>query len=344
MISKRFSILCVLFFFFGFSNLLASETIQKESANQEEKGFDFGELLMHHVKDAYEWHFFTLANFDATIYLPIIAYKSGEGFEVFSSRKISDGNAYHGYEIEEGHLRRQDGSKFFDLSITKVVASIFISAILLLFIFIRVARKYKGNEKKAPHGLQAFMEPLVLFIRDDVAKPILGDKTYFYLPYLLSIFFFIWINNMLGLLPGAANVTGNIAITCTLAIFTMIIVNVSGNKHYWLEIFAPPGIPLWLLPIMWIVEIMGIFTKPFALMVRLFANMISGHMIILSIIGLIFLFGEMSQGLGWGIAVFSVAMSTFMLSLDLLVAALQAYIFTILSALFIGLAVQDAQH
>ncbi len=343
MISKRFTSICVLFFLIGFSSLKATETIAEETDKQEE-GFDFGELLMHHVKDAYTWHFFTLGNVDATIYLPIIAYKNGDGLDVFSSRKISDGNTYHNYKIEEGHLVRQDGMKFLDFSITKVAASIMVSAILLLFIFIGVARKYKGKEKKAPHGFQAFIEPLILFIRDDVAKPILGERTYFYLPYLLSIFFFIWINNMMGLLPGAANVTGNIAITCTLAIFTMLVVNVSGNKHYWMEIFAPPGIPLWLLPIMWIVEIMGIFTKPFALMVRLFANMISGHMIILSILGLIFLFAELSAGLGWGIAIFSVAMSTFMLSLDLLVAALQAYIFTILSALFIGLAVQDAHN
>ena len=226
-----------------------------------------------------------------------------------------------------------------DFSITKNVASLFLGAIIILLIFIPVARAYKKRGAVAPKGLQSFMEPLILFVRDDIAIPNIGEHKYAkYLPYLLTVFFFIWINNMMGLIPffpGGANVTGNIAVTFILSFITLLVTNFSGNKNYWKHIFAMPGLPLWLLPVMIIVELVGVIAKPFALMIRLFANITAGHIIVLSLLSLIFIFKSIY------IAPASVAFVLFMDVLELFVAALQAYIFTMLSALFIGLAVQE---
>ncbi|KAF5030206.1 ATP synthase subunit a [anaerobic digester metagenome] len=229
-----------------------------------------------------------------------------------------------------------------DFSITKNVAALMFSAALLLLIFIPVARSYKKRGIAAPRGLQGFMEPLILFVVDDIVRPNIGEKRYArYAPYLLTLFFFILINNLMGLIPFfpfGANLTGNIAVTMTLAVLTLIIVNFSGNKGYWKHIFAAPGVPVWLLPIMIPVELIGVISKPFALMVRLFANITAGHIIVMSLISLIFIFQSL------GIAPVSVFFVLFMDLLELLVAALQAYIFTLLTSLFIGLAVQEAEH
>ncbi len=339
----RFSAVLAVFLWFSGQPVLATEnTAEMTAETHEEESFNFGETLLHHVKDSYEWHFFSTGSIRAAIDLPIMAWTPGEGLVFFSSAKLKGGHAYKGFVLHHGKLEREDGKWFLNLSLTKVVCSMLISLALLLWIFIGVARKYKNRESEAPHGFQAFIEPLVLFIRDEVVYPILGEKSDRYLPYLLTVFFFIWINNLLGLLPGSGNVTGNIAVTGTLAAFTFLIVNFSGNKHYWQHIFAPPGVPVYLYPIMWIVEIMGIFTKPFALMIRLFANILAGHMIILTVIGLIFIFGQLHPAVGWGMSVMSVPFAVFMMSLELLVAALQAYIFTILSALFIGQAIEES--
>ena len=219
----------------------------------------------------------------------------------------------------------------------------FISVALLFIIFFSVARSYKRNEGKAPRGLQSFFEPIIIFVRDDIAKDAIGPKHERFLPYLLTIFFFIWFNNVLGLFPAGANLTGNIAITLTLALFTLLVTLFSSNKNYWNHIFNTPGVPWWLktvLPIMPLVEFIGIFTKPFALMIRLFANITAGHIIMLSLFSLIFIFNKV----GAFVAPASVAFAVAMTFLELFVALLQAYVFTLLSALYFGGAVEEAHH
>jgi len=258
--------------------------------------------------------------------------------EIQSEDSVSHGS----HDIESLIMKDENGEilnqKPLDFSITKNTLSLFLSFALLLLIFIPAARAYK-KRPGAPKGIQSFVEPLILFVRDDIAIPNLGEHKYEkYLPYLLTLFFCIWINNMMGLIPifpFGANLTGNIAVTLVLAIFTFIITNVSAKKTYWKHIVAMPGIPAWILPIMVPVEIIGIFTKPFALMIRLFANITAGHMIVLSLISMIFVFGTV---LFSPVSIFFVL---FMDVLELLVAALQAYIFTTLSALYISLAIHE---
>ena len=202
-------------------------------------------------------------------------------------------------------------------------------------VFTAVARGYKKNEGKAPSGIQSFFEPIIVFIRDEIAKKNIGPKYARYMPYLLTIFFFIWFNNLLGLTPGAANLTGNIAVTLVLAVLTLIVTLASSNKYYWAHIFATPGVPKPLLPIMIIVEVIGIFTKPFSLMIRLFANITAGHIVVLSFISLVFLFKT------WAVGPVTLAFGLFINVLELLVALLQAFIFTLLTSMYIGGAVEE---
>lgn len=220
--------------------------------------------------------------------------------------------------------------------------------LLMFYIFLSVAKAYKVRAGQAPKGLQGLIEPLIIFIRDDVAKAAIGEKKYMkFLPYLLTVFFFIWINNLLGLvpiIPGGANLTGSISVTMTLALITFILVLINGNKHYWHHILAMPGVPAWVLVLLTPIEILGIFLRPFVLMIRLFANITAGHIIALSFFSLIFIFGQMSSGAGLGISVVSIAFTVFMTALELLVAFLQAYVFTLLSAVYIGAAVEEPHH
>lgn len=310
--------------------------------------FDPGELIMDHIADDYEWHFFTLGDFHATLYLPVMVYHSEQGFQVFSSKRFHEENPYNGYYYVHGEkLSRVDGSSFWDFSITKNVFSMLISAILMLWIFLGIAGRYKQATYSAPKGLQSLMEPIILFIQDEVVKPSIGKKYRTYLPYILSLFFFIWINNLLGLLPGAANATGNIAVTAALALIAMIVINVSATKDYWVHIFNTPGVPWWLkfpLPLMPVVEFIGVLTKPFALMVRLFANITAGHILILSVITIIFILGKLSPAGGFGFSIVSVGFGLFLYALELLVAAVQAFIFSMLTAVFIGQAVEEHEH
>lgn len=344
-------------FLLGYNHpVLANET------SQVKKEFDAGEMIMEHVSDAHEWHIMEIGEHAVSIPLPIILIDNGT-FHCFMSSKFQHGHAsYKGYIIcEEGDLKGKivpviegtmeiDASKDLplDLSITKVVAGIFVAAFLMLFIFISIARSYKQRVDKAPKGLQSFLEPIILFVRDDIAKASIGRKHFNkYMPFLLTVFFFILISNALGLIPifpGGANVTGNIAITLVLAVFTFLITTFSANKAYWGHIFNMPGVPWWLklpIPLMPIVEIVGIFTKPFVLMVRLFANILAGHIVILGFISMIFIFGEMSAVAGYGVSIFSVAFSLFISILEILVAFIQAYVFTLLSALYIGMAIEE---
>lgn len=338
-----------------------------------EKPFDVGEMIMHHVKDAHEWHLWGDEHVGTSIYLPIILLDNG--FKIFSSKNFylgehsiskdhktkesisylkgigsAEGYAlFHEkiYKLNQGQLTFFEGHvhgnvKPYDFSITKNVASLFIGAIIIILLMLSMARFYKSNGASAPKGIAKFIEPLIVVIRDDIGQENIGHgKHHKYVPYLLTIFFFVWINNLLGLIPffpGGANLTGNITITFFLALCTLIITLFSSNKNYWKHIFATPGVPIALMPIMIPIEIVGIFTKPFALMIRLFANITAGHIIILALISIIFI----NKNIAWG--ALSVPMALFISCLEMLVAVLQAYLFALLSALFIGAAVEEAHH
>lgn len=323
------------------------------------------ELIDHHIKDEYSWHLLDYTNKEGELvpvyfHLPVIIYYKGN-LEVFMSSEFTRNNwqveksgvTYINYHEtiyianEDGKLIKEydeDGNykilnaKPLDFSITKNVFSMLLAALLVLWVFGSVAKAYKRRGIAAPKGLQSFWEPIILFVKEDIAEKSIGkEKAGRFVPYLLSVFFFILFNNLLGLVPffpGGANVTGNISVTMTLALFTMFFINFYGSKAYWKHIFLPP-VPKWLLPMMVPVELIGLFTKPFALMIRLFANITAGHIIILSLVSLIFIFESLA------IAPVSVFFVLFMSFLKLLVSFLQAYIFTILSALFIGMAAQD---
>ncbi len=324
--------------------------------HKEEK-FNIGEMIMHHISDAHEWEF----AHGLAIPLPVIIYDNG--LKVFSSSKFYHSpDATHedhekhiypnkelGYVLEHEHVYRLgvDGkadkeAHVLDFSITKNVASLLLSAVLLFLIFTAVAKGYNKNKGKAPSGIQSFLEPVILMIRDDVVKPAIGPKYEKYLPYLLTLFFFVWINNLLGLLPGGANLTGNIAVTLVLAVITFLIVHFNANKHYFAHLVKPTGVPLALLPVMVPVEIVGVFMKPFSLMVRLFANITAGHIIILSLLGLIFIAKNLGGGgTGWSISPLVLIFTLFMNLIELLVAFLQAFIFTLLSSMYIGSAIEE---
>lgn len=305
-----------------------------------EQKFNAAEMIKHHISDAYDWHLFGESHASVSIPLPIILYSSLKGLQVFSSSNFHHGTAsYKGYKLVHNHLVSEDSNdKIFDISITKNVASMIIASLIIILIFISISSSYKKNIGKAPKGMQSVFEPLILFVRDEIAAPNIGPKYAKYLPYLLSVFFFIWVNNLLGLIPTGANTSGNIAFTMTLAVITLLFTLFSGNKEYWAHIFWTPGVPLPLRIIMLPVEIIGIFTKPFALMIRLFANITAGHIIILSILSFIFIFKS------FAVAGVSIPFAVVMSMMEVFVAALQAYIFTLLSALFIGQAVAEHEH
>lgn len=334
---------------------IADSTKTTEPAKEvKSDGFKPGPFIIHHVLDAHEWHIAEFGNVHLTIPLPIILY-SNKGLAVFMSYNFKEeegGNEelrkYNGYVLEGGHIKAEDGTKIYDFSITKNVLAIFVTVFLLVFIFFSVASKYKKNPGKAPSGIQNVLEIAILFVRDDIAKPALGEKkAEKFLPFLLTLFFFIFFSNLLGLIPifpGGANVTGNIAVTMVLALFTFVITTFSAKKSYWLHIINTPGVPWWLkipIPLMPVVELIGVFTKPFVLMVRLFANITAGHIIILGFLALIFIFGNMNVYLGYGVSVVSVFFSIFMSLIELLVALIQAYVFTLLSSLYFSMATEE---
>ncbi|MEL6560327.1 MAG: F0F1 ATP synthase subunit A [Bacteroidota bacterium] len=315
---------------------LTSFTTANASGGGDGEKVNIAEMITHHISDSHEWHFFD----GATLYLPVILYSSDRGVEVFSSSNFyNDAHEtveYNGYKYEHGHIIPMDSSRsILDFSITKNVASLFITAALMLFIFLAVAKGYKKNAKTGPRGIQSFFEPIIVFVRDEVVKPNIGPKYERFLPYMLTLFFFIWIGNILGLLPGAANLTGNVAVTAVLAIFTFVLVNVNGNKGYWGHIFNTPGVPWWLKPVMIPVEVIGIFTKPISLALRLFVAITAGHIVLLSLIGLTFLFHSVTVGIASSLVV------TVINFIEILVATIQAYVFTMFSSLYIGMAVAD---
>ncbi|MEN9334304.1 MAG: synthase subunit [Bacteroidota bacterium] len=347
--------------------LHATEVVQPGAA--EEEKFNPGEMIMHHISDGHQIHFI------GKLYmpLPVILWNHGH-LEVFMSSAFWNGFDEHGelqfkpytaasgvtYEnhhesiviaSEVGHEHDEHAAsheKPMDFSITKSVFGMLFIIVLMLFIFRSVAAKYKnGGSSKAPSGLQNAIEPFILFVRDEVAIPSIGKKKAgVYMPFLLTVFFFIWMCNMLGLIPflGGFNITGTLSITLVLAALVFIITSVSGNGHYWGHIFWPPGIPFGIKLILVPIEMLSIFIKPTVLMIRLTANITAGHIIILAFVGLVLLFGHTSAVAGYGVGVGAVLFMIFMFFIELLVAFLQAYVFTLLAALYFGDATQEHHH
>jgi F-type H+-transporting ATPase subunit a len=331
-----------------FLSLFAVNTFTVSASDEHEakqENFNAGDLIIDHITDSHDWHLFG----HTSIPLPVIIYKPGDGMHVFSSSRFEHGYAsYKGFRLEKNKIVAEDGSELYDLSITKNVASLLFVIVLMLVVFISIAKRYSTNKNAAPKGLQSWLEPIIVFVRDEVAKSSIGEKKYEkYMPFLLTVFFFILFLNLLGLIPiapGGANVTGNLAVTMSLALLTFIIILFSANKNYWHHVFAMPGVPVWVLFLLTPIEILGVFLRPFVLMIRLFANMMAGHIIALSFFSLIFIFGAMNMWIGYGTSVVSILFTVFMTLLELLVAFLQAYVFTLLSAIYFGAAVEEHNH
>lgn len=322
------------------------------TANEEEshEGFNTVEYIFDHVNDSHEWHFLTVGEHHISIPLPVILHSKQSGWHVFSSNKFHHAEeGFPFYLNADGKVieKLEDGMELapLDLSLTKTILGALIVSFLMLFFLIKGARMAKTNEGKAPKGVLNVVEMLVLFVRDEIAKPFAGKKYKKLLPYLLTLFTFVLLANVIGLiLPLGLNVTGNIAVTLTLATITFLITSFNGNKHYWAHVVNPP-VPIYMklpVPLMPLIEFAGIFIKPIVLMIRLFANMLAGHMIVAVLIGLIFLMSSvLSPFVGAGTSLISIAFSIFMVLLDLLVSFIQAYIFTLLSAMYFGMATDD---
>ncbi len=360
---RLFSLLVLTFAVFGASFFAVAQG-EGNSANPEPKSapaevkegkennkLDVAKVIFGHIADSHEWHLFSIKHEGSeptpvAMPLPVIIYNPTKGLAIFSSSKIAEGESYQGYHLEKTlmkeHIVSEDGSNFYDLSITKNVLSMLISVVILLWVLLKVGKKYNANgSMKAPSGFQNFLEVVVIFIRDEVAKPCLGSKYVRYMPLLLTIFFFIWINNLLGLLPGGANFTGNIAVTACLALLSFVVILVNSKKHFWSHLLNPPGVPGWMKPMLVLIEIVSLFIKPMALMIRLFANIMAGHIVILALICIVFIFAAISTFVGAGFVPVSLAFAIFMFFLELLVGAIQAFIFANLTAVFIGQAIEE---
>ena len=334
--------------------------------SQEGEKFNAGEVIIEHILDSYEWHIFTWKSHEVSVFLPCIVFNEGKCY-TFSSRVFHESEQYktvnktNSEELvfaipHEGKYKGKivivnaDGSQKrpFDISITKNVMALFISCTIILVLFFLVTRAYRQRGEKAPKGLQSLFEMLIVYVRDDIARKAINEKSVDrYLPYLITVFFFIFINNLLGLIPifpFGANITGNIAVTATLALFTFFITNLLGNKEYYKDIVNTPGVPWFLkfpLPLMPIIETVGCFTKPFVLAVRLFANITAGHIVVLGFISSIFIVAQISAAGGGAMSVFSLILVIFVDCIELLVAYIQAYVFTLLSALYFGMASKE---
>ncbi len=380
MASKSIKSLLVAVFSLGlgiFSNASFAQLHPGSDTAKPKKIFDANEVIFGHIMDAHEFHFLSYKDGEGkehhwNIPLPVIVYSKEKGFSCFMSSRFHHGEEnYNGYAIltnekiddpsspldrkkyiagqivavnEKGEIDQT--ATVYDFSLTRNVVQMLLALTLLVIILIKVARKYRTGQgiTSAPKGMQNTMETIVNFINDEIAKPNLGAKSNKYLPYLLTVFLFILINNIVGLIPGTANVTGNIAFTFILSIISFVVILFSSNKHYWMHIINPPGVPGWVKIILVPVEILGIFTKPFALMIRLFANMVAGHILIICLISLIFIMGALNHYAGWGFSPFSIAFTVFIYFIEVLVAFLQAFIFTILTAVFIGQAIEGGHE
>jgi len=366
LIQKLLILGCVLFASVG--------TLKADDSGDSHGGeFNAGEMIMHHIQDSHEWHLWDTKDENGEIHgvsipLPVIAYHEGKGLKAFMSSKFHHGkDPYEGYALDhgkliyvgdkgitkdaEGHIayNKEETAKIWDFSITKNVLTLFIVAFLVILVFTSIGKAYNRKPNTAPKGIQSFFEPIIMFIRDDIARPIIGEKKYMkFLPFLLSVFFFIWFGNMLGLIPfipGGANMTGNISVTLVLAIITFVITTINGNGNYWRHILAMPGVPWPLYVILTPIEIIGMFLKPLVLAIRLFANITAGHITILAFLALIFIIQQSAGNIpASGTAIASVLLSVFMTFLEILVAFLQAFIFTLLSATYFAAATEEAHH
>ncbi|MDR1122039.1 MAG: F0F1 ATP synthase subunit A [Dysgonamonadaceae bacterium] len=353
---KYIALLCLLLAGFPFP---ANAEDHSKAAGTEEK-VDIAGMIMDHLLDSYEWHIATAGETHISIPLPVIVYSETGGLNVFMSSEFHHGHeAHNGFYIAtgggyKGKIVEKNAAgeevRPWDFSITKNTLSLIFSCIILVITVLSVAGWYRKNNKsgqyKAPKGFVGFAEMFIMSVVDDVIKPCIGRNYRKFTPYLLTAFFFIFINNLMGLIPvfpGGANVTGNIAITFVLAMFTLFAVNLFGTKEYWKEIFNPHT-PGWLKPLMIPIEILGMFTKPFALMIRRFANILAGHSIVLGLMGLIFATAALGTVMFTSMTFVSVVMTIFMDVLELLVAYIQAYVFTMMSAVFIGLAQAEPHH
>ncbi len=350
---KQLLILFVLLF--ATLSSVAYESTEKDengspSKTQEhdEKAFNAGKFIIDHVTDKYEWQLWGPHEHPTSIPLPVILYSKEKGLDIFLSSKFEHGTAsYKGYTLNlEGHLESEGGASFYDFSITKAVAGILIASMLVLLIFISVAKTYTRRQGLAPKGFQSLIEPIIIFVRDDIAKQSIGEKHYKrFLPLLLTFFFFIWISNFIGLIPTFPGVMGNISVAFTLAAIVLVITLFIGNKHYWQHILWMPGVPAWVkICLLTPIEIIGVVQRPFVLMIRIFANIAAGHIVILAFVCLIFVFGSSSDAGGWGFSPVSMAFSLFMNAMELLVAFLQAFVFTLLTAMYIGTCLEEPQH
>jgi F-type H+-transporting ATPase subunit a len=378
---KSFTVAAFSIFFTLFSAPLLAQQHTEDTTHQntehtdggqkeEKKKFNASEVIFGHVLNGHEFHFMDIGGKPVSIPLPIILYSPERGLTSFMSSKFDHGHKdYKGYRMLNEHsiaemkldpkkfaagdivavneAGEMDATvKFYDISLTRNVVQMLLALIIFVWIMLRIAKRYKSGVgvTSAPKGSQSLLEPVITFVRDEVAKPNLGHKYEKYLPYLLTVFFFILINNIFGLIPGSANVTGNIAFTAVLGLISFIVIMFSTNKHYWGHIFNPPGVPLGVKFILVPVEFLSVFIKPFALIIRLFANMVAGHIIIICLISLIFIFGELSPIAGWGASPLSIAFTVFIYMIEVLVAFLQAFIFTMLTAVFIGQAFEGEHH
>jgi len=335
----------------------ANEQEQKE-APKEKKQLDVREFILEHVSDSYVWHVTKVGEHEISIPLPVILYSQTTGWHVFLSSVFHESPVYEGFTIaEDGKYKGKIVEKSavgeevrpFDLSITKNAFALIFSSTLLILIIMSVARSYKKNPLQSKTGFVGFMELFIMNINDDVIKPCIGKDYKKFAPYLLTVFFFIFFNNLLGIVPtfpGGANVTGNIAVTFTLALCTFLIVNIFGTREYWREIFWP-DVPVWLkvpVPLMPAIELVGVFTKPFALMIRLFANILAGHSIVLGLTCLVFVTVKLGPAMNASMTVVSLLFTVFINLVEILVAYIQAYVFVLLSAVFIGLARVEPHH
>ena len=360
-----------LFFFYGAFAASDSPKTESESENHGavSSEAEISEYILHHIKDAHDFHLFSYNDSEGHrkhigFPLPVIVYSS-KGLRTFMSSEFhhddsghhvveSDGvslvkyhekiyelnEGAHGVEFDEQH-HPTNAHAVLDLSITKSVFGFLLVSLLMLFAFGRLAKQYK--KQAVPTGFGRVLEPLILYVRDEIARPNIGEKHYRrFTGFLMTVFFFIWISNLLGLTPLGFNITGQIAVTFSLALFTYLITQFSGTKDYWKHIFWMPGVPVPMKIILGPIELLGTLTKPFSLMIRLFANISAGHIVVMSLISIAVI---MKSTLGAaGATVLSLALSFFLTLIELLVAFLQAYIFTMLSALFIGMAVEEHDH
>lgn len=325
---------------------------------EEKEELSIKDLIFEHLGDSYEWHFITYNDNDVSLSLPIIVRSESGDWHIFSSSRLKKGASYRGFHIaHEGNYKHKIvetssmGTEIrpLDFSITKNVVAMFVSIIIMLVTILPLARWYKDGRIKPVGGFPGMVEVIILNIHDEVIKPCIGEGYQRYAPFLLTAFFFILINNFMGLIPVfpfGANVTGNISITFFLSFIIFLLININGNKHYWKEIFWPE-VPTWLkipIPMMPIIELWGVLMKPAALMVRLFANMMAGHSMLLGLTCIIFISVSMGALANAGMSLLAIVFSVFISFIEILVSLIQAYVFILLSSVFIGTSRLKAEH